>query len=413
MKQPSSLSLHMHKPLNIALVTLWRVNNSSGGTEKVFFDMADNLARRGHHVICLANDSAKGKPFFYVNPEIEYHNLPKEQLLGDRIIQFLKEQLIRFVFMFMPNRNARRKKRREILNNIKNGYAFRLMKKYLCRSDIDVIVSFQPEATALIVDMVKPSAPVITMFHFHPSKFLGDEDSEYNGRYNDVLRRCSCIQVLMPEFIDETKQILPEQEVVYIPNVVPVHHQRANISAKVISFLGRIERKQKRPLLLVEAFSLIKNRFPDWTVRLYGEYVDKKYHREIRNLIETQGLEEQVKLCGTTSQPLDALAQTSIFCFPSAFEAFGLALAEAMSLGIPAIGCKKAPAVDGLIVNNRNGLLADATPEGIAQALSRLMEDQELRMRLGNQARQDMEAYQPERIWDAWETLLYNKATKN
>ncbi|MCM1129607.1 MAG: glycosyltransferase [Alistipes senegalensis] len=400
------------RPLNIALVTLWRVNNSRGGAEKVFFDMADNLVRRGHHVICLANDFAKGKPFFYLNPKIEYHNLPEEQLLGDRIIQALKEQLIRFVFMFMPNGIARRKKRREILNNVENGYAAKLMKKYLCRSDIDVIVSFQPEATALIVDMVKPGAPVITMFHFHPSKFLGDEDSSYNGKYNDALKRCSCIQVLRPEFIDETKRVLPEQEVVCIPNIVPVHHQRADTSAKVIGFLGRIERRQKRPLLLVEAFSLIKNRFPDWTVRLYGEtHVDKKYVREIQNLIKMQGLEEQVKLCGPTSQPLDVLAQTSIFCFPSAFEAFSLALAEAMSLGIPVIGCKKAPSVDGLIVNNHNGLLADATPEAIAQALSRLMEDQEFRMRLGNQARQDMEAYQPERIWDAWEVLLYNKAT--
>ena len=75
-------------------------------------------------------------------------------------------------------------------------------------------------------------------------------------------------------------------------------------------------------------------------------------------------------------------------------------------MGLPAIGCKECPAVNTLSRGGESGLLCDGTPESLAEALSKLMSDESLRIRFGNVAQKDMKAYAPERVWDQWENLL-------
>ena len=73
--------------------------------------------------------------------------------------------------------------------------------------------------------------------------------------------------------------------------------------------------------------------------------------------------------------------------FPSRFEAFGLARAEAMACGAAVV---TAPHTSGpeLIEHENSGLLADpANPIELAEAIVRLLRDHSLRRRLGEQAR--------------------------
>lgn len=57
--------------MKIALLNLWRVNNARGGTEKVFFNMAEAMTRLGHDVVCFASDSGDGEPP-YLNKNAGY-----------------------------------------------------------------------------------------------------------------------------------------------------------------------------------------------------------------------------------------------------------------------------------------------------------------------------------------------------
>ena len=52
-----------------------------------------------------------------------------------------------------------------------------------------------------------------------------------------------------------------------------------------------------------------------------------------------------------------AWKRTDIFAFPSYHEEFSLALTEALSCGIPAVGDKNCPAVNELIQDGLNALL--------------------------------------------------------
>ena len=66
-----------------------------------------------------------------------------------------------------------------------------------------------------------------------------------------------------------------------------------------------------------------------------------------------------------------------------------------------------------LIRDGENGFLCDGTPESLAEALRKLMRDQDLRLRLGAQAKEDMKESAPERVWDQWEDLLTELVEKH
>ena len=101
------------------------------------------------------------------------------------------------------------------------------------------------------------------------------------------------------------------------------------------------------------------------------------------------------------------MLQDSDLCVaPSAYEGFSLAHTEAMSMGLPLIGYRSCVSVAELIDDGVNGLLAADGAEPLAEKMAVLMRDRDLRVRMGNAARESMRVYAPEIIWGRWETLM-------
>lgn len=396
----------------VLLLDLWRVNNASGGTEKVFFEMANNLERLGYEVFCVAYDVAEGAPLFEIAKGVNYKNLA-ETLRGDnksksikRISHILDKAIIlgrsyyRNFITYLPSFDKPIRKIKQYL--IKAGKG-RLINEYIKEVSPDLIISFQPEATDIIFGRGKPKQKVITMFHMNPStQFAQDKEL-----FNKSLRKSAVIQTLRPEFRDELISKIGFQNVVYIPNTVAQHSMHANLDSKVITFLGRFDKVQKRPHLLVEAFSEIASSYPDWVLKLYGEFdLDEEYTDSIKKIIKDKSLEKKILLMGVTKKPLLSLSESSIFVFPSSSEGFGLALAEAMSLGIACIGCKGCDSVDGLLIDHHNGILVEPNSSSIAFAIEELIRDGSLRKKLGGQAKIAVEEFKPERVWNMWNQLI-------
>ena len=68
-----------------------------------------------------------------------------------------------------------------------------------------------------------------------------------------------------------------------------------------------------------------------------------------------------------------------------------------------------------LIVSGENGYLAEDGVEALAESLKALMLDPAKRESFGWKARQGMEAYRPECVWNSWEMLIKDtvERTKN
>jgi glycosyltransferase involved in cell wall biosynthesis len=101
------------------------------------------------------------------------------------------------------------------------------------------------------------------------------------------------------------------------------------------------------------------------------------------------GIADRVFFLGRQSRKAvaQALARCTIFVLPSRYEGLGCVYLEAMSAGKPVIACS-GQGIGEIIRTGENGWLVDATnPEGVRAALSRLLEDEALRARLGSAAR--------------------------
>lgn len=83
-----------------------------------------------------------------------------------------------------------------------------------------------------------------------------------------------------------------------------------------------------------------------------------------------------------------------------------------MAAGLPPVALSNYPGNIDLIKNEQTGFLTKNNPQSFAAALARLMEDAELRQKMGSAARESMQQYDPEVIFNQWESLL-NDLVKN
>lgn len=109
----------------------------------------------------------------------------------------------------------------------------------------------------------------------------------------------------------------------------------------------------------------------NFKLRIYG---DGPMYDELSNMISENKLDNNVYLMGRTSNPYKEVKNAKLFILSSNFEAFGLVVIEAMSLGVPVMATKTA-AVDKLIKNDENGLIVDNSTEGLKDGLLYLLND--------------------------------------
>lgn len=382
-------STHVH----VTLINLGRVIGAKGGVEKVFCELANQLQTFGFSVNAVCCDRQEGAPGFPLSEAVNFYNCWRDDLNP-----FLSRPICNLRSLH-PNRELRRSRRAHLLGAM---YAAKL-RKVLLSLKSDIFICFQPDATYVVKELLEMPQPTVTMFHMNPRFFARNPEFQ---QFKRSLEQSSALQVLMPEYIEECHSVLPSANIIHIPNCVTPSTTVSELNNKKIINVGRIS-KQKQQLLIVEAFSQIASIYPDWTLELWGEESENpSYAKQVRNAISKHKLERQILLMGTTDKMPEKLLDSSIFLFPSESEGLPLALLEAMTCGLPAIGRKDCPAVNTLIQNNVNGLLTSKTPASIATALEHLMSSLPERKRMGEAARLKSLAFSPERVWRSWKELI-------
>lgn len=385
--------------MNILLANLTKMVDDSGGLAKVTSAFANEMNKRGHQVSLVYSDVQTGH-FYY----------PLDAGIPSYDIRHYKGKSISYPWYLKLKREFYRtfdkQKARTVNNDFAESFLLDNLQDVLRTTQPDVIVSFQPAASKMLLCDLKTTIPVITMSHGDPEDYF----HFYPKEELPSLEKSAVCQVLLPSFATHITNHLPNVKTVVIGNAIPQYDVQADLSAKKdtykIIFVGRLAKGHKRPHLLIEAFAKLAKDFPNWIVELWGAVDGKAYYKELQLLIRKNGLEHQVFLKGTTNQVKEVLQQGDIYAFPSAYEGFGLSLGEAMSMGLPAVGYKNCSAVNELIQDGINGYLCDDGVEDFRDKLSILMKDTHLRINMGKNARHSMEKYAPEKIWDSWEQLL-------
>lgn len=140
---------------------------------------------------------------------------------------------------------------------------------------------------------------------------------------------------------------------------------------------------QKNHTMLIKAFEIVHNTLPDAELILIGK---GELEDQIRARVDELGMSKCVHFEGETSDVFSYLHCADVFVFPSQWEGFGLALAEAMTTGLPCVATNVGGIPD-LIDDGVNGLLVDVKVESIAKGMLQ-MADIALREKLGKAARE-------------------------
>ena len=214
----------------------------------------------------------------------------------------------------------------------------------------------------------------------------------------------------------------PDEKLTFIPNGVDVDRfvpseKTVGSNGANICFVGRIE-KQKGLDHLLQAFSLIKTRDHDVQLSIVGEGQQREPLEKLAHILKVR---ERVHFTGSTQEVLTYYQNALIFVLPSLSEGMSSSLLEAMSCGLPvvvtAVGGnreivewgsegKKIPGSQfkiadcGILVNPEDS-------KGLAEALSKLLDDGTLRSQLGERAREHIVSrFSQEQIVNNYVTLF-------
>ncbi len=377
---------------HIVLLNIWPVIESSGGAEKVFCDLANALSSMHFKVTAICCDKKKGRPYFFLSENVNLINI------GPQTPFYYRNNLINLLSI-SPSRRQRHLNRASLASRLVS----KALAPVLGELNADIYISFQDQSTYILKQLIGTDKPVITMFHNPPSHYMEKPEFEL---FRESVERSAAVQVLMKGFVDEAKAKLHNVPIVYTPNCVPQYSEQAELENHTIICISRFDR-QKRLHLLVDAFSEIADKYPSWNIHIWGDTNSNlKDYNALKEKIFKLNLQSRIICKGTTKNIKQEILNASIYVCTSSYEGFSLAMTEAMSLGLPVVGCDDCLSVKELLGGYSTGVLSKPNAPSISQAIGKLIEDSDYRKELGRNAKNYMVSFSPGKVYSQWKHLL-------
>jgi len=189
-----------------------------------------------------------------------------------------------------------------------------------------------------------------------------------------------------------------------IPNpITEKHYYRSTNNNKVVIAAGRLV-PQKNFDSLVKIWSKIVQKYPDWSLQIWG---DGEQRHLLEELVVSLGLEEKVFIMGYSKELLEKMSQASIFVLTSNYEGFGLVILEAMSVGLPVVSYACPAGPKDMIEDRKNGFLIDPNDEvSFVDKLQSLISSDSKRKEMGTAAFEKSSNYSSEVIMQKWIKLF-------
>jgi len=361
---------------------------NSGGMERVLANKANYLAERGYEVIIITTDQKERKPFFALSPKI---------LCIDLEVNYADNNNKGFLnkVWYYPFKVRKHKQR---------------LTRFLHILQADIVISMFCNDVSFMTKIRDGSFKILEI-HFSKFKRL-QYDRKGIWKLADWWR--SKMDEIAVRRFDKFVALTHEDKCYWgdLPNIEVIENAKnewgdhtAALENKQVIAVGRYD-YQKGFDRLIEAWRSVYERFPDWKLKIIG---DGESRNELDILVEKHDLNDVIELKMSVSDILQEYLDASFLVMSSRYEGMPMVLLEAMSVGLPmvAFACKCGPR--DLILDGENGFLV---PEGdvplLAERIMQLIEEQDLRNRMGQAAKIKSERYAEPVIMDKWMKLFDN-----
>lgn len=367
---------------------------NSGGMERILTAKANALVSQYGHQVHIATTCQKGRrPCFALHDEIECHDLDVdyESLaslgISGRIMQRGKY------------RKDHKRKLAALLDGLRP----------------DVTVSMFTHETEFLPDLPHVGKTVLELHFPRDFRRLDSQDKKHSGMLGLINRwldfkdrrqigRYDKFVVLSHRDAASWGNL---RNIEVIPNfvVLPEDTERQiTKTPKTIICVGRLCR-QKGFDLMIDAWDRIpRNLKEGWSVHIFGNGPDKG---KLEELTRKKGLDKEITFHGATNEIRTEYMRHEIFCFPSRYEGFPLALMEAMSMGKACVSfdCPCGPG-ELLADKTLGSLVAEGDTTAMAEALAEMMTNPD-RHETGENAQRHIRAhFTPPPIMAKWDALF-------
>jgi glycosyltransferase involved in cell wall biosynthesis len=137
---------------------------------------------------------------------------------------------------------------------------------------------------------------------------------------------------------------------------------------------------------IIEALAVVRRKYPQARLILAG---DGACRGELEILTKRLGQQGAVLFPGFVDDVEKVYAALDAFVFPSEFEGLGTALQAAMAMALPSISTARG-ALAEVVDDHRTALVVEPNAQEFAQAMLLLMDNADLRARLGAAGRQEI-----------------------
>ena len=362
------------------------------GTERILIDKMNYLAGQpGYEVVMLTFEQGTHSVAYKLSPQVKHVDLG-----------------VCYYPWYRRSRMVRFYKWSQLSRLLRQRYdAF--MAEY--RPDIVVVTTYYAEILELVTRCPTPSVRIMES-HIDKRFILSNDPVNRKSllrwlhmlydmrRVERAARHFDLLVALKQADADSWSRYV---KTVVISNVVHLNSKgrySEQTSHRVI-FVGRYTEQKGIPELF-QMWRLVYERHPDWHLDLYGEgdmqaWMEREVARHPAN----------IHIHEPHPHIFDCYRESSIFVLTSVYEPFGLVMPEAMSCGLPVVSfdCPSGPA--DIITDGKDGfLIPDRNVRQFAERVCQLIDDEELRRRMGRAAVASAQRFSADRIMPQWKELF-------
>ena len=364
------------------IIFLLRSVTLFGGIERMFTDKANWLASHGHDVLFLTYEQGQHKLFFPLNGEACHEDLEC------RYFTVYQKSALTRPFRKLLMKYRFRKKLRDKIDSF--------------RPDVMVISCSISEFRAIAISMNR-LVPVVYENH---GTFI--EDTKVNSSrlqhwwqlwVHRCIKKCSLIISLTEGDAACWRRF--SDKVCVIPNPLTFYNPEPVLQETTrIICVGRLV-SAKRFDRVVDAFSMIAEKYPEWHVDIFGE---GELEGQLQERISRSHVSGRVRINRPTPNIYAEYQRSSFFVLTSDMESFGLVMIEAMSCGIPVVSVNCPFGPSEIIEDGVTGLLSEMTVESLSEKMEWMITHKEERLRMGRQAHKAAARYEKDNVMKQWET---------
>ena len=360
-----------------------------GGMERVLVNKVTYLVEKLHWDVSIVMTDQKGRPVFYP--------LPQGVKMTDLDINYSDDNgkhPMGKIFGYLLKRRTHRKRLTELL----------------MKEKADVVVSLYPSESSFIPKIKDGSKKVLELHYckffrlqYGRSGLLGLIDRWRTKQDERIVRRFDKFVVLTKEDKGYWGN-LPNIEV--IPNAAKfIGNTYSDVLRHRVIAVGRMD-YQKGFDRLICAWEIIQQheQFKDWHLDIFGQ---GEWRDMLQQMIDERGLGASVALNAPTKSIGREYADSAMLVMSSNYEGFPMVMIEAMACGLPVVSFDFKCGPKDIINNNVNGILVhNGDIQGLADAMMRLMEDENLRKRMSEEAKKVVDTYSEETVMKQWTKLF-------